>query len=104
MKIEPVFECDPKKNTTCTRQSCSMGGGECRSTHVPEFSTDRRIQWPAFYVKGLSTPVGCECCPLGPSACELFRRRTPTGEYPCDVFDTYTDYLIAKETTREQHT
>lgn len=41
--------------------------------------------------------AGCESCPLGSEACAEFRRCTPNGECPCDVYDTYTDYIKAEE-------
>lgn len=61
-----------------------------------EVSTDGKILWPAFTVK-LGHKVGCESCPLGSEACAEFRRSTPSGECPCDVYDTYTDYIKAEE-------
>lgn len=97
--VELLFLCDPKKNTECRKTMCHMGGGECHCTTRPEFSVNGKILWPAFFVKGINTDtrVGCERCPLGIKACDTFRRRTPSGECPCDVYDTYTDYLKVED-------
>jgi len=97
--VDLVFLCDPKKNRTCEKTMCHVGGGECRCTMDPECSVNGKILWPTFFVQGINTDtkVGCECCPLGSSACDAFRRRTPNGECPCDVFDTYTDYLKVED-------
>ena len=94
--IHWLFRCDTTKNTECHKTFCYMSGGECTCTTKPEYSIDGKILWPCFKV-GPAGHVGCEACPLGTEACAGFRRGTPNGECPCDVFDTYTDYIKAEE-------
>lgn len=95
-EVKVLFRCDPAKNTECTKEACYANGGECSRTSKPEFSTDGRILWPGFEPR-TGTQVGCYSCPLGSDACAGFRRCTPNGECPCDVYDTYTDYIKAEE-------
>lgn len=32
-----LFECDPEKNTKCTKEYCHLNGGPCRYTKYPAF-------------------------------------------------------------------
>lgn len=98
--VKWLFRCDFTKNLECSKTSCYSRGGECTCTTNPQYSTDGKILWPCFKV-GPSGHVGCEVCPLGAEACAGFRRGTPNGECPCDVFDTYTDYMRAEEGTND---
>lgn len=96
-EVDLLFLCDPEKNPACEKTMCHVLGGECRCTTYPEYSVNGKILWPTFYDHIYSAKVGCERCPLGTKACDAFRRRTPNGECPCDVFDTYTDYLKVED-------
>ena len=57
---------------------------------MTDTSRDDKTLWPSY-------KVGCADCPLGSEACAGFRRCTSNGECPCDVYDTYTDYIKAEE-------
>ena len=97
--VKMFFRCDPAKNTACKKTMCYLHEGKehgCSRTSNPEFSTDGKILWPAFTVEP-GHKVGCKSCPLGPEACAGFRRGTSNGECPCDVYNTYTDYIKAEE-------
>lgn len=94
--VKLLFRCDPAANKDCTKEGCYINHGPCSRTSAPEYSTDSKILWPEFTVIP-GCHVGCESCPLGTAACSHFRRGTPNGECPCEVFDTYTDYLLDEE-------
>lgn len=95
--VKLLFRCDPAKNVKCKKTMCYLDGPDsCTCTSNPEFSTDGKILWPAFTVEP-GRKVGCKSCPLGSEACAGFRRGTTCGECPCDVYDTYTDYIKAEE-------
>lgn len=38
-----LFECDPVKNTECTKEGCYLFGGDCSWTTKPECSKDGAI-------------------------------------------------------------
>lgn len=96
-EVKLLFRCDPAKNIECEKTACYKEGPEgCRCTTHPEFSLDGKILWPTFEVEP-GSKVGCESCPLGYSMCACFRKCAPCGECPCEVYDTYTDYIKAEE-------
>ena len=37
---EPLYLCDPKKNTKCTKESCFLNGGPCDKTKDINMASD----------------------------------------------------------------
>lgn len=35
-----LFECDPEKNTECSKTNCHINGGECRHTRKGIYAVD----------------------------------------------------------------
>lgn len=35
-----VYECDPEKNTECTKEACFIYGGECSRTTKKEYAKE----------------------------------------------------------------
>lgn len=38
----PIYKCDPEKNTTCTKESCHINGGECYATLNVEYKKEEK--------------------------------------------------------------
>ena len=45
----PIYECDPSKNTVCTKEHCYINGGECHKTLNVMF---RKDDTPNGYAEG----------------------------------------------------
>lgn len=54
--------------------------------------------WPSF---NSDKSTGCDCCPLGLTECKAWRRFSANAECPCEVYDTYSDF-IAKESEPDE--
>ena len=39
-----LFECDPEKNTECSKKDCYINGGRCRFTSKETFKLDKSIK------------------------------------------------------------
>ena len=37
-----VYECDPDKNTECTKEACFINGGECSRTTKKEYAREMK--------------------------------------------------------------
>ena len=37
-EIPKIYDCDPQKNTECTKESCHKNGGPCHKTSNPEYA------------------------------------------------------------------